>query len=64
MSRKKLILEPAESMEVRIHNKGELVFEKEVIGFIQGEISKFGNSAKINFTKEYANNKVYVVVCK
>ncbi len=64
MSRKKLQLEPAERMELRIHNKGELVFEKNIIGFIQGEVSQFGNSAKINFTKDYANNKVYVVVCK
>ncbi len=64
MSKKKLHLEPAESMELIIRNKGELVFEKEIIGFIQGKVSEFGNSAKINFTKDYFNNKVYVVVCK
>ena len=65
MSKKRLELLPADTIEVKIHNGENLVFEnKQVIGFIQGEVSEIGNGVKINFTKEYAKNKIYVVVCK
>jgi len=67
MSRKKIHLTSADKIEVRIKKKNKLLFKDEsILGFTEGEVTKFGNSAKINFTKEYAKpgNKVYVVVCK
>lgn len=53
-------------------SENDVVFKRKlrdignILGFTEGEVTKFGNSAKINFTKEYAKpgNKVYVVVCK
>ena len=65
MSRKKLELIPADKIEVKIKNGEKLVFNrKDVIGFLQAEVTDFGNGAKINFSKDYFNNQVYVVVCK
>ncbi len=65
MSRKKVELEPADKIQVIIHNNQKLVFEdKNILGFVEGKVAPFGNSAKINFSKEYIKCKVYVVVCK
>ena len=65
MSRQRLELLPADRLEVVLKDKGDVVFKNnEIIGFIQKAVTDFGNGAKISFTKEYLNRKVYVVVCR
>ena len=43
-------------------NKGKLAIKKKVLGFYTADVSKFGNSAKINCQKKYLGKKVLVVV--
>lgn len=39
------------------------MLEREVIGFFEKQVTKFGNGAKIDCPKEYLGRKVYVLVC-
>lgn len=43
-------------------NKGNLAIKEKVLGYYTAEVSKSGNSARINCQKKYLGKKVVVVV--
>ena len=46
-------------------DKGRLVLlEDEVLGFIEKEVTPFGNSAKVDCPKRYVGKRAYLIVCK
>jgi len=49
--------------EVKVRRLSFLL-EREVVGFFEKHVTKFGNGAKIDCPKEYLGKPVYVLVCR
>jgi len=46
-------------------DRGRLVLlEDEVLGFIEKEVTPFGNSAMVDCPKRYVGKRAYLIVCK
>ncbi|MFW5846643.1 MAG: DUF2080 family transposase-associated protein [Nanoarchaeota archaeon] len=45
-------------------NKEKLKFEDNVEGFLEREVTPFGNSAKVDCPKRFIGKKVYLIVVK
>lgn len=44
--------------------KGNLTLKDKVEGFLEREITAFGNSAKADCPKRFIGRKAYVLICK
>ena len=45
-------------------DKGELVVREKVIGYFKKRVTKFGNGAKVDCSREFLGKEVYVIVCE
>ncbi len=45
-------------------NKGKLTLRDEAIGFLEREVTPFGNSGKVDCPKKFIGKKVYLIIVK
>jgi len=38
--------------------------ENEILGFIEKQVTPFGNSAKVDCPKKYIGKRAYLIICK
>lgn len=50
--------------QIQLKNETLTLEEKDVLGFLEREVTPFGNSAKIDCPKKFVGKRVYVIVCK
>lgn len=50
--------------KIELKNDTLTLQEKGVLGFMEREVTPFGNSGKIDCPKKFVGNRVYVIVCK
>jgi len=44
--------------------KGKLLLEDEVVGFLEKKVTPFGTGAKVDCPKEYLGKNVYLIIRK
>ena len=44
--------------------KEELILKEKVLGFLDREVTPFGNSAKVDCPKRYIGKRAYLIICE
>ncbi|MDI6738712.1 MAG: DUF2080 family transposase-associated protein [Nanoarchaeota archaeon] len=47
-----------------IVSKEKISLSDDVVGFIEKNVTPFGNSAKVDCPKEFIGKKAYLIICK
>lgn len=45
-------------------NKGNLSFRDETLGFLEREVTAFGNSAKVDCPRKFIGKRAYLIIVK
>ena len=56
-----ILMVPMKSVTLQ---KGELILQDEIVGFLERRVTKFGNSGKVDCPKAFLGKRVYLLVCK
>lgn len=49
---------------IELKNGNLRLEEKGILGFMEKEVTPFGNSAKVDCPKKYLGKRAYIIVCK
>ncbi|HLD06792.1 MAG TPA: DUF2080 family transposase-associated protein [Candidatus Nanoarchaeia archaeon] len=50
--------------KIELKNDALVLEEKGILGFLEREVSPFGNSAKVDCPKKFVGKRAYLVICK
>ena len=49
---------------IELRNETLVLEEKEILGFLEREVTPFGNSAKVDCPRRYVGKRAYLIICK
>ena len=49
---------------IELKNETLVLEEKEILGFLEREVTPFGNSAKVDCPRRYVGKRAYLIICK
>jgi len=50
--------------KIELKNGNLTLEEKDVLGFLEREVTPFGNSAKVDCPKKFVGKRAYIIICK
>jgi len=50
--------------KIELKNGNLMLEEKDILGFLEKEVTPFGNSAKVDCLKKFVGKRAYIIICK
>ena len=50
--------------KIKLKNNTLTLEEKGILGFLEREVTPFGNSAKVDCPRKFVGKRAYVIICK